>query len=65
MMALVQAWLTSEDLSPKGKFTSGRKGNAMQDLRYFENKNTAGGWIRILAALGVAVLYAFLANASF
>ena len=64
MMALVQAWLTSEDLSPKGKFTSVWKGNVMHDLRYIENKSTAAGWMRILAAVGVAVLYAFLANAS-
>lgn len=63
-MALVQAWLTSEDLSPKGKITSGWKGNAMQDLRYIENKNAAAGWMRILAAVGVALLYALLANAS-
>jgi hypothetical protein len=36
----------------------------MHDLRYIENKSTAAGWMRILAAVGVAVLYAFLANAS-
>ena len=64
MMALVQAWLSSKNLSPKGKLTSGWKGNVMQDLRYLENKNTAAGWMRILAAVGVALLYALLANAS-
>ena len=37
----------------------------MQDLRYIENRNAAAGWMRILAAVGVALLYALLANASF
>ena len=36
----------------------------MQDMRYIENKNAAAGLMRILAAVGVALLYAFLANAS-
>jgi hypothetical protein len=36
----------------------------MHELRQIESKNAAAGWMRILAALGVALLYALLANAS-